>query len=56
MPGLSTSPVYNHITIKKLHPTFGAEISGVDFSRPVEKEVFDEILTAITKVGPRPEL
>ncbi|KAJ5390920.1 alpha-ketoglutarate-dependent 2-4-dichlorophenoxyacetate dioxygenase [Penicillium cataractarum] len=51
MPGLSTSPEYNHITIKKLHPKFGAEISGVDFSRPVEKKVFDEILTAITQFG-----
>jgi alpha-ketoglutarate-dependent 2,4-dichlorophenoxyacetate dioxygenase len=53
MPGLPTSPIFNHITLKKLHPTFGAEIIGVDFSQPVPKGVFNEILTAITQVGPR---
>jgi alpha-ketoglutarate-dependent 2,4-dichlorophenoxyacetate dioxygenase len=52
MSGLSTSPIFNHISIKNLHPTFGAEISGVDFSQPVPQEVFNEILTAITQVGP----
>jgi alpha-ketoglutarate-dependent 2,4-dichlorophenoxyacetate dioxygenase len=48
MPGL-VAP-FTHITITELHPTFGAEISGVDFSRPVEKDVFQEILAAISKV------
>ncbi|KAJ5440163.1 alpha-ketoglutarate-dependent 2-4-dichlorophenoxyacetate dioxygenase [Penicillium daleae] len=51
MPGLSTSPAFKHITITKLHPTFGVEISGVDFSRPVEGEIFQDILTAITQYG-----
>jgi alpha-ketoglutarate-dependent 2,4-dichlorophenoxyacetate dioxygenase len=55
MPGLSTSLAFKHITITKLHPTFGAEISGVDFSRPVEGEIFQDILTAITQVGLCPE-
>ena len=41
---------FNLIAIKELHPTFGAEISGVDFSKSVADEVFSEILDAITKV------
>ncbi|RDL38139.1 Uncharacterized protein BP5553_05572 [Venustampulla echinocandica] len=50
----ATSPngsTFNHITVKELHPTFGAEISGVDFSAPLTEEVFAEILAAITKYG-----
>jgi alpha-ketoglutarate-dependent 2,4-dichlorophenoxyacetate dioxygenase len=50
MPGLTTEPVFQLINVKELHPTFGAEISGVDFSKPVEDDVFQEILAAITKV------
>jgi alpha-ketoglutarate-dependent 2,4-dichlorophenoxyacetate dioxygenase len=38
------------ISISELHPTFGAQISGVDFSLPISDEVFTEILKAITKV------
>jgi alpha-ketoglutarate-dependent 2,4-dichlorophenoxyacetate dioxygenase len=51
MPGLSISPSFNKITVTELHPTFGAEISGVDFSRPVEDDTFQEIKAAIDKVG-----
>lgn len=51
MPGLSRVPSFNKITVTELHPTFGAEISGVDFSRPVEDDVFQEIQAAISKVG-----
>lgn len=51
MPGLSYPPTFNRITVTELHPTFGAEISGVDFSRPVEDDVFQEIQAAISKVG-----
>lgn len=42
---------YKHITVKSLHPTFGAEIGGVDFSKPVADEIFDEIRAAARKVG-----
>lgn len=42
---------YKHITVKSLHPTFGAEIGGVDFSKPVANEIFDEIRAAARKVG-----
>lgn len=41
---------FSHISAKPLHPTFGAEISGVDFSSPVSEQVFAEIYQAITKV------
>lgn len=52
MPGvLTTEPTFNHIKIKELHPTFGAEISGVDFSKPLSEKVFQEIYAAVTKYG-----
>lgn len=35
---------------KELHPNFGAEVSGVDFTRPVSEAVFEQILAAVTKV------
>lgn len=51
MSSVSQRTDFHYIAIKELHPTFGAEISGVDFSKPVTKEVFAEILAAINKVG-----
>ncbi|OQE32784.1 hypothetical protein PENFLA_c001G04959 [Penicillium flavigenum] len=42
---------FSHISVKPLHPTFGAEISGVDFSSPLKDEVFKEIYQAVTKYG-----
>lgn len=42
---------YKHITIKELHPTFGAEVSGVDFSEPVPLDVFEEIRDAAAQVS-----
>lgn len=35
----------------ELHPTFAAEVRGVDFSRPVPDHVFAEIQAAVAKVG-----
>jgi alpha-ketoglutarate-dependent 2,4-dichlorophenoxyacetate dioxygenase len=53
MPGLinQTSVEFKNFNVHKLHPTFGAQISGVDFCSPISDEVFNEILAAITKVG-----
>jgi alpha-ketoglutarate-dependent 2,4-dichlorophenoxyacetate dioxygenase len=54
MPGLLPSTDdsdFKIIKIQKLHKTFGAQISGVDFSSSISDETFDEILAAITKVG-----
>lgn len=50
MPGRLQEPTYNHIQVKELHPTFGAEVSGIDFSQGVEEHIFQEILQAISKV------
>lgn len=43
---------YKHIQTKELHPTFGAEVFGVDFSEEVPDEVFGDVLVAIAKVIP----
>lgn len=51
MSSVSQGTDFHYIAIKQLHPSFGAEISGVEFSKPVTKEVFAEILAAIKKVG-----
>ena len=53
MPGLvnQSSTEFKDIKIKKLHSTFGAEISGVDFSSPVSDEIFNEILAAVANVS-----
>jgi alpha-ketoglutarate-dependent 2,4-dichlorophenoxyacetate dioxygenase len=34
-----------------LHPTFGAECRGVDFSKPLSKDVADEIIRGSSKYG-----
>ncbi|PVH69678.1 alpha-ketoglutarate-dependent 2,4-dichlorophenoxyacetate dioxygenase [Cadophora sp. DSE1049] len=51
MPGLLTEPDFKHITVKELHPTFVAEIQGVDFSKSVDPNVFSEIKNALAKYG-----
>lgn len=44
-------PTFQHITVKELHPTFVAEISGVDFSADkIPDDIFQEILAAVNKV------
>jgi len=53
MPHATTDTEYKHIQVRQLAPTFVAEVSGVDFSKPVEKVVFDEIYRAVVQVcGP----
>ena len=42
---------FNLIQVKELHPTFGAEVSGVDFSRPIPENVFQELWKAVNKVS-----
>jgi Taurine catabolism dioxygenase TauD, TfdA family len=34
-----------------LHPTFGAEVRGVDFSKPISKDVADQIVKGADKYG-----
>lgn len=43
-------PHKQQLQIRELHPTFAAEVIGVDFSKPVPDDVFDEIKVALTKV------
>ena len=50
MPGLLQEPEFNSFTVNKLHPTFVAEIEGIDFSQPISDETFQEILDALAKV------
>ncbi|KAI1141328.1 taurine catabolism dioxygenase [Hypoxylon sp. FL0543] len=50
MPGLIQESPFKTITVKELHPTFGAEISGVDFQN-VSEEQFKEIVAAMAKYG-----
>jgi len=45
-------PEFTLIKVNPLHPTFGAEVTGIDFSKPVSDDVFREVLAAITKVYP----
>lgn len=47
---------FSHISVKKLHPTFAAKISGVDFSSPLSDEVFQEVFQAVTEVSSASEL
>lgn len=55
MPGILINPEVEFKTLKckPLHPTFAAEIEGVDFTKPISDEVFDEILAASAKVSSR---
>ena len=51
MVGLEAyDPAFKLISVKKLHPTFAAEISGVNFSKPLSDEVFNDIHGALAKV------
>lgn len=50
MPGLLTQDgLFKTITVKELHPTFGAEIIGSDFENMTD-ERFTEIKAAMAKV------
>ena len=42
---------WNHFTAHPLHPTFGAEIRGIDWSKPIPKDVCDEIELAAQTYG-----
>ena len=47
---MAANSEFKHLQITHLHPTFGAEILGVDFSKHIPDEVFEEILKASAKV------
>ena len=49
MPGIIQQPSAQKLSIKPLHPTFAAEVEGVDFQNLTD-ETFQEILAAMAKV------
>jgi alpha-ketoglutarate-dependent 2,4-dichlorophenoxyacetate dioxygenase len=53
MPSLIQETPFKTITAKELHPTFGAEIQGVNFL-DLSDEQFQEVLAAMAKVGSFP--
>ncbi|KAI8631228.1 alpha-ketoglutarate-dependent 2,4-dichlorophenoxyacetate dioxygenase [Xylariaceae sp. FL1651] len=50
MPGLVQDSPFKTFEVKELHPTFAAEVAGVDFEN-VSEEQFAEILAAMAKYG-----
>ncbi|KAI0169298.1 taurine catabolism dioxygenase [Hypoxylon sp. FL1284] len=50
MPGLIQESPFKTITVKELHPTFAAEVSGVNFQN-LSDEQFEEIVAAMAKYG-----
>ena len=50
MPGIISQP-FKTLTVNELHPTFGAEVSGIDFTQPIPDGQFQDILAAMAKVG-----
>ncbi|OAG33863.1 hypothetical protein AYO21_12023 [Fonsecaea monophora] len=44
-------PIATAIDIKPLHPTFGCEVSGLDLSKPLPDDAFDELRDAVYKYG-----
>jgi alpha-ketoglutarate-dependent 2,4-dichlorophenoxyacetate dioxygenase len=51
MPSLIQETPFKTITIKELHPTFGAEVQGVNFAQ-LSDEQFQEVQAALAKVSP----
>jgi alpha-ketoglutarate-dependent 2,4-dichlorophenoxyacetate dioxygenase len=49
MDTINQETAFKTITVKPLHPTFAAEIAGVDFSN-LSDETFSEIRAALAKV------
>jgi alpha-ketoglutarate-dependent 2,4-dichlorophenoxyacetate dioxygenase len=46
------APIHaSQLTFKPLHPTFGAECFGVDFSRPLPSAIVAEIVAGLAKYG-----
>jgi alpha-ketoglutarate-dependent 2,4-dichlorophenoxyacetate dioxygenase len=48
---VNTPLIFRHIQVKPIHPTFVAEVNGVDFSKPVPEQVCKDIADAIHHYG-----
>jgi len=44
-------PIATTLNIKQLHPTFACEVEGLDLSKPVSDETFEELKDALHKYG-----
>jgi len=53
MPGLIQETPFKTFAVRELHPTFGAEIEGVDFANLTD-EGLREIIAAMAKVREQP--
>ncbi len=51
LQSIPTPPANNTIKCSPLHATFGAEVQGVDFARPLSDDVMQEIQHALGKFG-----
>lgn len=46
-----TATMASTLTFKQLHPTFGVEISGADFSSSTDQLLLEQFKRAVAKVG-----
>lgn len=53
MPG-TLKKQFHKIEVEELHPTYGAVLSGIDFTKPIDEDVFEEISAAAKKVSTLP--
>ncbi|OCK84664.1 putative 2,4-dichlorophenoxyacetate alpha-ketoglutarate dioxygenase [Lepidopterella palustris CBS 459.81] len=44
-------PIASHFTVKPLHKTFACEVEGLDLSKPISDEVFEELRDTLHKYG-----
>jgi hypothetical protein len=49
MPGLIDKQL-DRLKVIEVHPKYGAEISGLDFSKPIADNVFEQVLAASAKI------
>ena len=43
-------PQYQTLSVKELHPTFAAEVHGVNFSKELSDEAFKDVVAVLAKV------
>ncbi|ORY25071.1 hypothetical protein BCR39DRAFT_485819 [Naematelia encephala] len=48
---LSLAPQQPSVKFEPVHPTFGAEVQGVDFSKPITEDVMENIRQGLGKYG-----
>jgi hypothetical protein len=51
LTNITITMAIQQLSVKELHPTFAAELSGVDFTKPISPEQYTEIRRAVDKVS-----